>query len=77
MRRREAASRAINLYGFDDSWVDPVFDGLEKLPDTDSLVAALEEHSARGSINSTALVTLWALAGEADRAMGDDLEVSR
>ncbi len=66
---REIARRAVIKYEQDVSWVDPVFDGLEQLPETGSLVAALEEYSARGSIEGTALVTLWVLAGEADRAM--------
>jgi DNA-binding winged helix-turn-helix (wHTH) protein/TolB-like protein len=66
---REIARRAMIKYEQDVSWVDPVFDGLEELPQKSSLIAALEEYSERGSIDGTALVTLWALAGEADRAM--------
>jgi DNA-binding winged helix-turn-helix (wHTH) protein/TolB-like protein len=66
---RNAASRAMDLYDFDDSWVNPVFDGLDELPNTESLTAALKEYSEQGLIGSTGLVTLWALAGEADRVM--------
>lgn len=66
---RNSARRALDLLGLDNSWVDPVFDGLQQLPDSAPMIAALEEYSARGIINPTALVTLWALAGEAERAM--------
>ncbi len=66
---REEARRAMTLYKQDDSWVDPVFDGLAQLPDSALLTAALEEYSARNAIKETALVTFWVLAGQADRAM--------
>jgi DNA-binding winged helix-turn-helix (wHTH) protein/TolB-like protein len=66
---RGIASRALDLLNLPDSWVDPVFDGLDELPNSEPMIAALEEYSGRGLIGPTALVTLWALAGEADRAM--------
>jgi tetratricopeptide (TPR) repeat protein len=66
---REVVRRAMALSQQDDSWVDPVCDGLAKLPDSESLITTLEVYSARGSMGGTALVTLWVLAGEADRAM--------
>ncbi len=67
---REMARRAMVLYRLDSSWVDPVFDGLVQLPDSASLIAALEEYSAPNAIPSnSALVMFWVLAGKVDRAM--------
>lgn len=65
----ELVKRAVMLQQRDASWVDPVFDGLDELPNTEALIAALEEYSEQGLIRPTGLVTLWALAGEADRVM--------
>ena len=67
---RDFVKRAMVLYRLDSSWVDPVFDGLVQLPDSASLIAALEEYSVPNARPSnTALVTFWVMAGKADRAM--------
>ena len=67
---REMARRAMVLYRLDSGWVDPVFDGLVQLPESASLIAALEEYSAPNAIPSnTALVMFWVLAGQVDQAM--------
>jgi TolB-like protein len=66
----ETAHRAVEkLTGTEPIWVAPVFEAMKQLPDPEPMVAELEEYSARGLMSPTALVTLWALAGEADRVM--------
>jgi len=66
---REVARDAMILYGIDTSWVDPVFYELGMNPSSESLVAVLEDYSGRGAMQPFVLVTFWALAGQADRAM--------
>jgi TolB-like protein len=66
---RELVRRALPLYQFDASWVDPVFDELARSPNSESMVAVLEEYSARSEMLPNALVIFWVLAGQADRAM--------
>jgi tetratricopeptide (TPR) repeat protein len=66
---RGEAKRGLAILKQDDSWVDPVFDGLAQLPESDELIAALEEFSARNVIRERALVIFLVLSGQADRAM--------
>ena len=66
---RELVRRALTLYQFDASWVDPVFDELARSPNSESMVAVLQEYSARNEMLPNALVIFWVLAGKADRAM--------
>jgi DNA-binding winged helix-turn-helix (wHTH) protein/TolB-like protein len=66
---RELVRRALTLYQFDASWVDPIFDELARSPNSESMVAVLEEYSARKEMLQNALVIFWVLAGQADRAM--------
>ncbi len=59
----------LEKYGFDASWVDAAFDGIEDpslRDETHELVAALE---ADGRLAKYIVMTLWALLGDADRAM--------
>ena len=66
---REVARRAMDLYQIDSTWVDPVFDELERAPRSASMVAVLDDYAARDVIPPSALITFWVLAGQADRAM--------
>jgi len=66
---RAVARRAMTLYKEDVTWVDPVFDELEKDPLSESTLAVLEEYSARGVIPPPVLITFWVLAEQVDQAM--------
>ena len=66
---RDVARRAMGLYQLDPAWVDPVFDGLAQSSASATMIAALEEYSARDVIPPPVLITFWVLAGQADRAM--------
>ncbi len=66
---RDVASRAMELYRLDASWVDPVFDALARDPQSRETVAVLDRYAAEDVMQHAALVTFWVLAGQADRAM--------
>jgi len=66
---REVARNAMQLHKFNSDWVDPVFDELSISPTSESTASVLERYSESTEIPATVLVTLWSIAGRADRAM--------
>ncbi len=53
----------------DAPWIDPIFDELARSPESESMIAILDEYSRQYAISARAMVTFWVLAGQADRAM--------
>jgi DNA-binding winged helix-turn-helix (wHTH) protein/TolB-like protein len=66
---RELVRRALTVYQIDAIWLDPVFDELARSPNSESMVAVLQEYSARNEMLPNALLIFWVLAGQTDRAM--------
>lgn len=68
---RASVKRAVQLFPGDDSWVDPVFDGLahpDDLQMLDIAYATVEQMIADRSPPYITMIT-WALFGQADRTM--------
>jgi DNA-binding winged helix-turn-helix (wHTH) protein/TolB-like protein len=66
---RDVVRRAIVSFQLDPSWIDPVFDEMAKLPTSGAMSAILEVYAARNIIPPSALVFLWAITGQTDKAM--------
>ncbi len=66
---RELVKQAMALLQTDAPWIDPIFDELARSPESESMIAILDEYSRQYAISARAMVTFWVLAGQADRAM--------
>lgn len=65
----EFVKQAVTLLQTEAAWIDPIFDQLARSPESESMIAVLEEYSTQSEITGRAMVTFWVLAGQADRAM--------
>lgn len=66
---RDLAKAGLEKYGADNSWVDPVFDGIEDPTLRDQAHRLVSDMSASGQLPARVEITLWALLNDADRAM--------
>lgn len=69
---RQKAKEALQSYSQPTHWVDPVFDGLMNPGEKASLVdtvASITASAASGDLPLNIELTLWALLGQADKAM--------
>jgi tetratricopeptide (TPR) repeat protein len=65
----EVLSHSLTRPQEDASWVGPVFDELARSPNSESMIAVLQEYSGRNVIPPAVLALFWVLAGQADPAM--------
>ncbi len=66
---RELAKAGLEKYAADNSWVDPVFDGIEDLALRDQAHQLVTDMSVAGQLPARVEITLWALLNDADRAI--------
>ncbi len=66
---RDLAKAGLEKYAADNSWVDPVFDGIEDPALRDQAHQLVSDMSAAGQLPARVEITLWALLNDADRAM--------
>lgn len=66
---RAAAKIGLEHFGFDTNWVDPVFDGLADPSRRDDAIRRIELLEADGGLSRYVVLALWAVFGEADRAI--------
>lgn len=65
----------LEKYGFESSWVDPVFDGIEDPELKPQSIAIVTQLEADGRLAKYIVLALWALLGDADRAMATALSI--
>jgi DNA-binding winged helix-turn-helix (wHTH) protein/TolB-like protein/Tfp pilus assembly protein PilF len=68
----KAANEAIvglEKYGLDSSWVKPVFEGIHNPEMRDQAHAIVEQMAESGNLVARVEISLWALLGDADRAI--------
>ncbi len=69
---RQKAKEALMSYGQPTDWVDPVFEGLMRSSDEESLAetfASISAAATSGALPTNIELTLWALLGQGDDAM--------
>ena len=66
---RAAAKTGLEHFGYDTSWVDPVFDGLQDPSRRDAAIRRIASLEDGGALSKYVILALWAEFGEADRAI--------
>jgi tetratricopeptide (TPR) repeat protein len=72
---RRFAKTGLEKNGFDSSWVDPVYDGIEDRALRTRSVALMTDVEADDGLPKYIVMALWALLGETDRAFATAMSI--